>query len=317
MLPLTGGVFLGWALGSNDAANIFGTAVASRIIRYSTAVVLAAAFVLLGALVGGTRGLETLSGIAQQSGKTAFIVTFVAAVTVTIMTYMKLPVSTSQAVMGAIVGMGISKSISTVDWQSLVKIGACWVGTPLGAALLSIILYPSVARMMELLKLNVITRSYFIRSSLTIAGCYGAYALGANNVANVTGPFYATGVFDQFAPMNPLTAAALIGGGSIALGTLTFSKNVMKTVGSKLVPMDGFSAMIAVLASAVTVHVYALIGVPVSTSQAIVGGVLGIGLHKGMRTVNRKTLMRILFGWVVTPVIPGVICLTAGKIFCR
>ena len=57
---LSGGVFLGWALGSNDAANVFGTAVASRIVRYSTAIVLAAVFVLIGAATEGRRGLETL-----------------------------------------------------------------------------------------------------------------------------------------------------------------------------------------------------------------------------------------------------------------
>ncbi len=102
---------------------------------------------------------------------------------------------------------------------------------------------------------------------------------------------------------------------SIALGILTFSKNVMSTVGSRLVQLDAFSALVAVLAEAITVHIYAVVGVPVSTSQAIVGAVLGIGLFKGVKTINRRTLFNILSGWLCTPLIAGLICFLAGKIF--
>lgn len=307
MFPISGGVFLGWALGSNDAANVFGTAVASRIVRYSTAVILAAVFVIVGAVTGGRRGLETLSGITAQTPLSAFVVSVTAAAAVTLMTCLKLPVSTSQAVMGAIVGMGLGAG-TEVNLYALLKVTICWVGTPLGAALACFLLYPLLARLMDFLRLSVVGRSFFIRIGLTVAGCYGAYALGANNVGNVTGVFCAAGMFDQPGALGGILPAALIGGGSIALGIVTFSRRVMTTVGSRVVPLDGFSALAAVLAAALTVHVYAVIGVPVSTSQAIVGAVLGIGLLKGMRTVNRRTLYRILFGWVAAPVIPGVIC---------
>ena len=309
---LSGGVFLGWALGSNDAANVFGTAVASRIVRYSTAIILAAVFVLIGAATEGRRGLETLSGITPQSPLSAFIVAVTAALVVTLMTSLKLPVSTSQAVMGAIIGIGLGMG-SVINWASILKIGICWIGTPVGAALICYILYPCLARLMDLLGLSVVGRSFFIRTGLTAAGCYGAYALGANNVANVTGVFYATGMFDQIGVMDGVLAAALLGGGSIALGILTFSRRVMTTVGSRLVRLDGFSALAATLAAAVTVHVYAVVGVPVSTSQAIVGSVLGIGILKGVKAVNRRTLWRIMFGWIATPVIPGTVCFCIAR----
>jgi PiT family inorganic phosphate transporter len=53
----------------------------------------------------------------------------------------------------------------------------------------------------------------------------------------------------------------------------------------------------------VTVHFYTLLGVPVSTSQAVVGAVLGIGLIKGVNTVSRKTLQQICLAWFLTPVV--------------
>jgi len=88
---------------------------------------------------------------------------------------------------------------------------------------------------------------------------------------------------------------------SIALGVLTYSRGVMETVGTKLVRLDPFSALVVVLAEGLTVHFYTLLGVPVSTSQAVVGAVLGIGVLKGAATIKRKTLYGILVGWFLTP----------------
>ena len=77
----------------------------------------------------------------------------------------------------------------------------------------------------------------------------------------------------------------------------------METVGRKLVALDPFSALVVVLAEALTVHFYTVVGVPVSTSQAVIGGVIGVGLVKGINTVNRRTMAGILLGWFLTPVV--------------
>jgi len=106
MLSLLGGVFMGWSLGSNDAANCFGSAVASRMVRFWTAAILCASFALIGALVEGQAGIETLVGLTQIDLEQAVVITVAAAVTVTIMTVFGLPVSTSQAAVGAILGIG-------------------------------------------------------------------------------------------------------------------------------------------------------------------------------------------------------------------
>jgi PiT family inorganic phosphate transporter len=135
-----------------------------------------------------------------------------------------------------------------------------------------------------------------IRACLIIAGSYGAYTLGANNVANVTAVFVSAELLSVF-------YAALIGGLSIAAGILTYSRPVMETVGRKLVRLDPFSSLIVVLSLAATMHIYTLIGVPVSSSQAVIGGVLGVGLVKGVNTVSTRTLRNILSGWFLTPIV--------------
>ncbi len=93
--PILSGTCLGWSLGSNDAANVFGTAVASRTIRYSTAVVLICIFVLLGAVLQGGPTIVNVGSVTKQSITSASIVCLMAALTVTLMTGLKLPVSTT------------------------------------------------------------------------------------------------------------------------------------------------------------------------------------------------------------------------------
>ena len=294
MFSLLGGVFLGWSLGSNDASNVFGTAVSSRMLKFWIAAVLASIFVVTGAIVSGQAGIETLKGLTSIRLDQAVISSVAAAVTVTIMTLLGLPVSTSQAVVGAIMGIGILNN--QINLSGLGKVVACWVGTPIGAVIVSIPLYYMVAAIYNKLNLNLFRSDSLLRFGLIAAGSYGAYALGANNVANVTAVFVGAGLITIF-------FATLIGGASIALGILTFSKPVMETVGKKLVNLDPFSAFVVVLAEAITVHIYTIIGVPVSTSQAVVGAVIGIGIVKGVNTVSKKMLKNILMAWFLTPVV--------------
>lgn len=301
MLSLLGGIFLGWSLGANDASNVFGSAVAARMVKFRTAAILASVFVLLGALLEGQAGIETLKGLTPLNLEQAVITSVAAAVTVTIMTFLSLPVSTSQAVVGAILGIALLNQ--SINLPGLRKVVVCWIGTPVGGMLISIMVYRVLAFFYNRLNINLFQADNLLRLSLIGAGSYGAYALGANNVANVTAVFVGAGELTLF-------SAVLLGGLSIDLGILTFSRRVMETVGRRLVKLDPFSALVVLLAEAITVHIYTVIGVPVSTSQAVIGAVLGVGIIKGIRTVERRTLINILFGWLLTPTIAAVIALS-------
>jgi PiT family inorganic phosphate transporter len=297
MFRVISGIFLGWALGANDSANVFGTAVSSRMIRYLTAVFLTALFVVIGALLQGHEGMHTLGSLTTLDLNGAFIASMAAAVTVTIMTVLKLPISTSQAVVGSILGIGIMSR--NINLSGLYKVLICWVGTPIGGFVFALIIYVSLRFIYKKVKPNIFITDSLLKIGLILAGCYGAYALGANNVANVTGVYAG----------NLLTSwqAVLIGGVAIAIGAVTYSRKVMMTVGKSIVKLDAFSAFVAVVAHSLTVHIYALIGVPVSTSQAIVGAVLAIGFVQGVHSIQFSTLARVLSGWVLTPVISSAI----------
>jgi inorganic phosphate transporter, PiT family len=305
--PLGGGVFLGWTLGANDAANVFGTAVGARIVRWRTASLLCAFFVILGAFLQGSEGIRTLSSITHQSIPTAVIVSVAAALTGALMTYLKIPVSTSQCVVGAILGIGLASR--DTEYGGLIKVVLCWIGTPIGSMFFAILSFEGLAFFLRRVPLGLLSRDRFLWMGLLVCGCYGAYALGANNVANTTGMFSGLipGVTDE--------VLTLVGGLAIAGGTLSFSKRVMLNVGRGIMRLDAFTALAAVLGMSITVHVFAIIGAPVSTSQGIVGSILGIGLLRGAQGVHFDVLKKIAVGWVLSPGISLVLSAAGYAIF--
>ncbi len=296
MWKLTSGIFMGWSLGANDSANIFGTAVATGVIKYGMAILLTALFVVLGANIEGPKCMETVGGVTRLSSMGAFWCTLATAITMTILTYLAIPASTSQGIIGAVIGAGIISG--TADFSKLYKIVTCWVLTPVAGCIFSLCLYRLIGYLMKKSRPGITGKNLFISLGLLIAGCYGAYCLGSNNVANVTGVYVSSGL---------LTAkmAAFVGGLSIAFGVMTYSRKVMMTVGKGIVPLDPFSAFITMLAEAMTLHLFTQLGVPVSSSQAIVGAVVGIGYTGDSRTVSTGMLAKVGLGWVATPLLAG------------
>jgi PiT family inorganic phosphate transporter len=309
MLPVLGGCYLGWTLGANDAANVFGTAVASRVVSFRKACLLCALAVILGAALQGHHGIDTISGLFESQGTDVLLViTLAAAVTVTLMTLFRLPISTSQALVGAIVGIGLATD--SVHWAGLIKVVVCWIATPIGAMIVSCIVYKLLGGIIEHVPMSMLTRDKILWGGLLIVGTYGSYALGANNVANVTGVFSnrIQGLSDFH--------LALIGGVAIAGGVLTFSRRVMMTVGSGVMRLDAFTALVAVASMAVTVHAFAVIGVPVSSSQGIIGAIMGIGLIRGTHVIRFRSVARIGCGWLLTPAISLILSAAGYAIFC-
>lgn len=305
------GAVLGWALGSNGASNCFAAAVSTRIVKYRTAVILTAIFVIIGAYAEGAKGIFKIGDYAYCSGidtsTKAFSVMLAAALTVTLMTVLHLPVSTSQAVIGAIIGGALLGG--KPDFTEGIKFFIAWFATPFGAIAISFVLYKIFEKYVEKSISNYEIYDRVIIIGYYISGIFAAYSLGGNNVANVTGIY--VGKLDILS----VKAAVIIGGITIATGVLTYSKGVMKTVGESLVTLSPVSGLISVFTSAIVVFIYAKIGIPVSASQAIVGAVIGIGLVKGVNTISFKTIRNIVFAWFGTPTIAGIISLFLFKIF--
>ena len=127
---LTSGLFLGWSLGANDASNVFGSAVGSKMVSFRKAAIIASVFVILGAVIQGAGGAQTLGKLgAVNAIGGSFTLALAAAVTVYVMTKFSLPVSTTQAIVGAIIGWNLFTGNRT-DPGTLSKIVVTWISGP-------------------------------------------------------------------------------------------------------------------------------------------------------------------------------------------
>ncbi len=323
---LSSGLFLGWSLGANDAANVFGTAVGSRMIRFKTAAVTASIFVILGAVIQGAGASHTLGKLGSVSTiAAAFTVALSAALTVYWMTRMGLPISTSQAIVGAILGWNFYTENPT-DLNILMKIVTTWVSGPILGGVFAVLLFMLVKRLNKRTKIHLLYRDSYIRFGLLLVGAFGAYSLGANNIANVMGVFTTAvdlPVIDLgFITLSSTQQLFFIGGLAIAAGIITYSKHVMETVGNTLMPLTPDAAIVVVLSQALVLFIFSSqtlsmalqsIGlppiplVPVSSSQIVIGSIIGIGLYKGGKEIKYNVLGSISLGWIATPLVAGVV----------
>ncbi|MFH2084095.1 MAG: inorganic phosphate transporter, partial [Candidatus Omnitrophota bacterium] len=189
-------------------------------------------------------------------------------------------------------GAGLAAG-SAVDYSKVMKSVYCWIVTPIGAAIFTVIFYHLLSFIWAKRIKNIMMLNWTIRIASIVIGCYGAYSLGANNLANVVGIYVESGMISSF-------NAQILGGLAIVFGVVTYSKNVMSTVGSGITVLDPFSALVTILSGSLILHIFAQMGVPVSSSQAVVGAVLGVGLVKGAKTVSYGKIALIFAGWVVT-----------------
>jgi PiT family inorganic phosphate transporter len=327
---ISSGLFLGWSLGANDAANIFGSAVGSRMLSFRKAAIIASVFVIIGAVFQGEGASHTLGRLgAVDALGGSFTVALAAALTVYGMTRASVPVSTTQAIVGAIIGWNLFTH-SPTDPGSLTTIVTTWVTGPLIGAGFSIMLYLLLRKIKRSARVHMIRYESWIRTGLIIVGAFGSYSLGANNIANVMGVFVPAidlpPVKIGFIVLNSGQQLFLLGGIAIAAGIITYSSRVMKTVGNNLMEISSDAALVVVLAHSLVLFIFSStalsdfivsIGlppiplVPVSSSQVIVGAIMGIGLLKGARNIKFRTLKGIIAGWVITPLVACIISFVA------
>ena len=383
-LLLGAGLFMGWSLGTNDAANAFGTAVATRVVKYRTAITIIAVMVLLGAILQGADDIGKLSSISTnnevsadvadmeklgfvfeyteakdkegnvilddagnavmvpvvdkngnyvitnrdategidreglkelriKSALKAAIIFLAAALTVFVMSYLKFPVSANQSVTGAIIGWGLfyadysNPNVLNTNITEILEFMSTWLINPLGAAIISFVIVFLFKKFLEQRVLSLKGHDKIVQIGYIIAGAYSAYTIGINSSASVTAFYY-----DMFGVgANILTSArftAILGGIAIAVGVLTYSKKVMMTVGGSIANISQMDGFLVIIASALSITLMKeIMGIPVSTSQAVVGAVIGAGLVGGVKNVNFGVFKRIAIAWVSSPTVAGLI----------
>jgi PiT family inorganic phosphate transporter len=138
-----------------------------------------------------------------------------------------------------------------------------------------------------------------------LSACFVAFAHGSNDVGNAIAPLAAisyilrTGEIPGANFQIPVWIL-ILGGAGIVTGLGIWGKNVIATVGEKIISLQPSGGFCAELATATTVLIASRLGLPVSTSHALVGGVVGIGLVQNFRSIRLATMRSIILAWLTT-----------------
>ena len=327
IILLAAAFYVGWNIGANDAANCIGTTVGASVLPYRTAALMMALFVILGGTLQGHHVMKTVGKGIVITDEAAYVLhngeappaehreqfpdnrlpdlailvaLLSAGFFVTLATFSSIPVSTSQAIVGGVAGTGlgiVGMQAGYFKLGVLMKIFGAWIISPILAMFLALALYALLGFLFR--NARAIFWTHTLRAGVIASAAYVSYSLGANDVGNAIGP-----LLNKFPDMG--VGLAVLGGIAMATGALTFGERVTHTVGSSITPLDYTGALAAQTSAAFGVHLFSMLGIPVSTSQAVVGAVIGVGLTKGARAVSGRRVATIFIGWIVTPLCAAV-----------
>ncbi|MCB1691960.1 MAG: inorganic phosphate transporter [Pseudomonadales bacterium] len=140
---------------------------------------------------------------------------------------------------------------------------------------------------------------------MIFTACSMAFAHGSNDVANAIGPLAAiNGIIEAGGKIGSQSQMPswilLLGGGGIVSGLALYGYRVIRTIGTHITELTPSSGFAAELAAATTVVLASGSSLPVSTTHTLVGGVLGVGLARGISAINLRVVGTIIVSWVVT-----------------
>lgn len=320
---LSSGLFLGWSLGANDASNIFGTAVGTKMLRFTVAAAIAGLFIVLGSVISGQNTAETLNNLGEINAlPAAFSVSLASALAVVLMLKSGISVSISQAIVGGIIGWNVYTGNQT-DVETLLEICGSWVFCPIISGLIAVSLYLLVKKIMHHSKLHILWQDWIVRTGMILTTALGGYALGANNMANVVGVFVDSCEFQpvklgNFYTLSGVQILFLLGGIAACIGVFTYSQKSIKNVGKNLLAFSPMVAWIVILSQSLVLimfssskfaealtalHLPSLPAVPVSSTQAVIGAIVGIGLAKGGKGIKWRLVLKLISGWIASPLI--------------
>ena len=308
--------------GMNDAADAVSCIITTRVLTPLKAVAWAAFWGFMAYFIFNSHVAETMSrGLVEAQYMNPYVV-FCALVGATswigICTWLGLPISSSQALIGGIIGPVLfSQGSSALVLNGVFLVLLFMILTPVIGMVFGFFLQCLIMRICKNSNKKKLDK-VFKKLQLVSAAAF-SLGHGANDAQKTIGiisimlftSMQSPEITDNFKNIIALffdaekgyhvpQAVAIICYLMIALGTLVGGKNVIKTTGTgivKIIPEKGFCAETV---GAATVITSSFFGIPVSTSHSIVGSIIGVGLTNGVKSISWGTAKSILWAWVLT-----------------
>jgi inorganic phosphate transporter, PiT family len=315
--------------GFHDAANSIATVVATRVLSPGVAVAWAAffnfvAFIVFGTAVAKTIGGDMVNIAAIPPGDQLYVLlgAVLGAIIWNLITWwLGLPTSSSHALVGAYAGSAIASYVfhfGLTNVETVLKAEG-WIKTltfivlsPLIGMLLGFILMTAVYWIFRRTTVNRVDRWFRIGQLFSA----GAYSLGhggndAQKTMGIITIVLVSGGFLQMTSAGKLPEiplwVVLAAHAAIGLGTLSGGWRIVKTMGTKIVKLQPVGGFCAETAGAITLFGATSFGIPVSTTHTITGSIVGVGSAKRFSAVKWGVAGRIVWAWVLTIPMAGLI----------
>lgn len=290
-------------MGGSGIAPSFAASVGAKIVSRKRAIFLFGIFVLLGALALGknvsfTIGKQIIPPEFMNL-ESALIILISSTVVLFLTNLLGIPISTSEATVGAVTGVGIF--FKHVNLHTLFfRIIPFWFILPLFSYLITLtvyrIIYPPSPRNLLLYE-KVFINAKKMRFLTLLASCYVAFSIGANNVANAVGPLLGAGIlgpFEGLALFSPL----------FGVGASLVGKKNLSTTGKKVVPMGSVSSFLVSFITATLLVFASYMGIPQCSVNISLCSILAINRLKHNDGCPYGNLQPKIFSiWVVSPLL--------------
>src|SRR5947199_6405807 len=291
--------------GLHDAANSIATIVATRVLRPRYAVIWASFFNFIAFLFFGLHVAQTVGvGIVTAEVVDGHVIfgALMGAISWNLITWWAgIPSSSSHALIGGLVGAGMTKAGSgAVVWAGLTKTVAAIVLSPLTGFFLALFLVLGVSWLLVRATPSAVDGSFrslqFISASLYSLGHGGNDAQKTMGIITVLlySQGYLSGEF-QVPFWVMLSCYAAMG-----LGTLIGGWRIVHTMGSRITRLRPFQGFCAETGGAITLFTATYLGIPVSTTHTITGAIIGVGAARSVSSVRWRVTNNIVFAWIVT-----------------
>jgi PiT family inorganic phosphate transporter len=307
-LTIAVALFFDFTNGFHDTANAIGTAIGTRALPPRLAVGLSAVLNLVGAVVTTqllhAEVANTVGSLVAPAGGVAMsmlVAVLFGAITWNLFTWSAgLPSSSSHALIGALIGMGLTVyGVDAVQWGEVYPVVIALITSPIAGLFVAYVVTVALLNLLRRARPSL-ANSAFRRLQLFSSG-FVAFSHGANDaqktMAIITLALFSSGYLSEFVVPTWVALAAAV---AIGLGTWAGGWRIIRTMGTRIVRMDPVHGFAAQTVAAAVIQLATAWGLPVSTTQVVSGSVMGAGATRRFSAVRWGVARRIVWAWVFT-----------------
>ncbi|HEX2180943.1 MAG TPA: anion permease [Rubrobacteraceae bacterium] len=307
-LTIAVALFFDFTNGFHDTANAIGTAIGTRALPPRLAVGLSAVLNLVGAVVTTqllhAEVANTVGSLVAPTGGVAMsmlVAVLFGAITWNLFTWSAgLPSSSSHALIGALIGMGLTVyGVDAVQWGEVYPVVIALITSPIAGLFVAYVVTVALLNLLRRARPSL-ANSAFRRLQLFSSG-FVAFSHGANDaqktMAIITLALFSSGYLSEFVVPTWVALAAAL---AIGLGTWAGGWRIIRTMGTRIVRMDPVHGFAAQSVAAAVIQLATAWGLPVSTTQVVSGSVMGAGATRRFSAVRWGVARRIVWAWVFT-----------------